>query len=408
MKPIINMSTKILPSSQISLISSVTKCKCWCIRPPCWNIPPITNLYPVADPSKPIPLSKLKLEGSIQNSSASMSFVQTFKNDSENPVECIYKFPSDYTFAVVGLSVTVGDKTIETEIMEKKQAEQKYDDAIAAGHTAVKLNYDEKLPDIIELNIGQLQPGDTAQITVRMVAELEVIKHGFFSFVFPLDFFPRYGAEQGLLGETGKLLPAEFEADITLKSSSIITNLDVSHKGFAFEQSEDGCEVHLNLAPSKDIAAKDIVISYSTEHIREPQLVLTRCDKYPGEVAAHISYIPRSSEEHEVDEGIFSSFINFKNTINILDEESKESEKKIWLKSMTMTTLMSLTESSYSYSTGQGRWAELGSKLRRTHSSCLSEASLRTRSSTLSVLVQDMSQCIQIALNTIMKTCSML
>ena len=311
MKPIINMSTKILPSSQISLISSVAKCRCWCIRPPCWNIPPITNLYPVADPSKPIPLSKLKLEGSIQNSSASMSFLQTFKNDSETPVECIYKFPSDYTFAVVGLSVTVGDKTIETEIMEKKQAEQKYDDAIAAGHTAVKLNYDEKLPDIIELNIGQLQPGDTAQVAVRMVAELEVIKHGFFSFVFPLDFFPRYGAEQGLLGETGKLLPAEFEADITLKSSSIITNLDVSHKGFAFEQSEDGCEVRLNLAPSKDIAAKDIVISYSTEHIREPQLVLTRCDKYPGEVAAHISYIPRSSEEHEVDEGIFSSFINF-------------------------------------------------------------------------------------------------
>ena len=111
----------------------------------------------------------MKLIGAVSDSSASLNFVQTFTNSSEAPVECIYKFPADYSFAVVGLSVQVGDKLIEAEVMQKAEAEQKYDDSVAAGHTAVKLNYDEKLPDIIELNIGQLQSGATAEINVKMV-----------------------------------------------------------------------------------------------------------------------------------------------------------------------------------------------------------------------------------------------
>ena len=62
--------------------------------------------------------------------------------------------PTDPSFVVAGLHVEVGDKIIDAEVMEKKQAEQKYDDAVVAGHTVVKLSQDNKLPDIIELNIG--------------------------------------------------------------------------------------------------------------------------------------------------------------------------------------------------------------------------------------------------------------
>ena len=297
------LSTKALPSSDISLISSASKCKWRWIRRPCWNIPQISNLYPIDDASKSMPLSKISLNWTISNSSASISFMQTFVNDSTNPIECIYKFPCDYSFSVTGLKVQVGDRYIEAEVMEKKLAEEKYDDAVAAGHTAVKLNYNEKLPDIIELNVGQLQPGDSVVITVRMVWELEVIKHGFFSFIFPLEFFPRYGDYEGLVGQTGEFLPAEFEADFSIQSDSLITNLDVSHKGFTFEQSEDGLKVRMHLEPSKDTIAKDLVISYSTENIREPKLVLKKWAKYPGEIAAHITFIPRGSDEHDVDGG---------------------------------------------------------------------------------------------------------
>jgi hypothetical protein len=38
--------------------------------------------------------------------------------------------------------------------MEKDKAEQKYDDSIASGNTAVKMTYDEDVPDVLNLNIG--------------------------------------------------------------------------------------------------------------------------------------------------------------------------------------------------------------------------------------------------------------
>lgn len=40
--------------------------------------------------------------------------------------------------------------------MEKNEAREKYNDAIASGNTAVKMEKNEKLPDILDLSIGNL------------------------------------------------------------------------------------------------------------------------------------------------------------------------------------------------------------------------------------------------------------
>ena len=50
--------------------------------------------------------------------------------------------------------MTIDDKEIVTEIHEKEEAKQTYDDAIASGNTAVKVSYDEEVPDVLNLNIG--------------------------------------------------------------------------------------------------------------------------------------------------------------------------------------------------------------------------------------------------------------
>jgi hypothetical protein len=45
------------------------------------------------------------------------------------------------------------------------------------------------------------------------------------------------------------------------------------------------------------LKAKDIVVSFLNENIRKPQVVLSK--KYPGEIAAHVPFIPRSCGEPE-------------------------------------------------------------------------------------------------------------
>ena len=56
-----------------------------------------------------------------------------------------------------------------------------------------------------------------------------------------------------------------FKSKFRIVSSSVITNLDVSHNNFEYEQSEDMREVRLYSDSWKYLEAKDIVISFSTE-----------------------------------------------------------------------------------------------------------------------------------------------
>ena len=45
----------------------------------------------------------------------------------------------------------------------------------------------------------------------------------------------------------------------------------------------------VRLPESENVKANDIVVSFSTEQIREPSISLHTSDKYPNEVAVHIS-----------------------------------------------------------------------------------------------------------------------
>ena len=98
--------------------------------------------------------TKSHLFVSIQNLIADIKFSQEFKNNHSSPVECVYEFPTDAEYAVARVRVTIDEKEIVTEIHEKEEAKQKYDDAIASGNTAVKVSYNEEVPDVLNLNIG--------------------------------------------------------------------------------------------------------------------------------------------------------------------------------------------------------------------------------------------------------------
>ena len=71
--------------------------------------------------------------------------------------------------------------------MEKEEAKEKYSDSVASGNTAVKVNFDEEVADILNINIGFLQPNKLAKITVEMISLLETTttcgtKKGFYTF----------------------------------------------------------------------------------------------------------------------------------------------------------------------------------------------------------------------------------
>ena len=102
----------------------------------------------------------------------------------------MYKFSIESSFIVVGLSFKIDDKQVDAKIVKKVAAKEMYDDAIASGKSAIQLNYDGNDGKWIKLNIGLLPSQKVVEISVKIIWELEAIKHGFYSFIFPIDMLP--------------------------------------------------------------------------------------------------------------------------------------------------------------------------------------------------------------------------
>lgn len=86
-----------------------------------------------------IPLLKTEVKVNILESIAQIQFIQTYENKEKQPIEALYQFPTSSDYAVTSMHVKIDDKEVFTKIMEKNEAREKYDDAIASGHTAAKM-----------------------------------------------------------------------------------------------------------------------------------------------------------------------------------------------------------------------------------------------------------------------------
>ena len=96
----------------------------------------------MSDSYYPVPLKKIELTGNVVNSVCSFQMVQHYVNIEEIALETVFLFPKTEktVMSKIQCSFTLEDgtiKAIETKIEERKRAEQKYEDSISKGETAV-------------------------------------------------------------------------------------------------------------------------------------------------------------------------------------------------------------------------------------------------------------------------------
>jgi len=87
--------------------------------------------------------------------------------EEEKSIEISYKFPKVADQIIAGMKVSIGDKTIEANIMEKEKAQDKYDNAVSSGNQAALMK--EAKGEFLELQIGNIKPGQTATIEITIV-----------------------------------------------------------------------------------------------------------------------------------------------------------------------------------------------------------------------------------------------
>ncbi len=95
---------------------------------------------------------------------AEVTVSQTYRNDEQVNIEAVYTFPLPLDAVLLDVTVVIGGRVLKGVVVEKKAAEEQYEDAVASGDSAVMLEVLE--PGLYTMNVGNLLPQEQAIITV--------------------------------------------------------------------------------------------------------------------------------------------------------------------------------------------------------------------------------------------------
>lgn len=142
-----------------------------------------------------IPLKSVNTTIDVCNNICELTFNQVYFNDSTQPIEVNYIFPSMPNTSVYDFRATINDTTvIETQIKPKETAIKEYNQAIRDGKKTILM---EKLnADVFSICLGNVPPDVIVSVRIRCVVELLTeIDAKNLRLVVPLTIMPKYSSK---------------------------------------------------------------------------------------------------------------------------------------------------------------------------------------------------------------------
>jgi Ca-activated chloride channel family protein len=110
-----------------------------------------------------VALTDVSVSAVLHDLLSEVTVSQVYRNDEKVNIEAVYTFPLPLDAVLLELQVEIGGRVLKGVVVEKKAAEEKYEDAVAAGDAAVMLEMIE--PGLYTMNVGNLLPQEKATIT---------------------------------------------------------------------------------------------------------------------------------------------------------------------------------------------------------------------------------------------------
>lgn len=128
--------------------------------------------------------------GDLRGLLLELSVEQRFRNTAKTNMEVVYRFPLPWGAVLLGVDVVLNGQHLTGAVVEKRQAETRYEEALSQGQSAIMLerNHDGSY----SLNLGNLLAGETCQITLRYAQVLR-FEQGGLRLLIPTVIAPRYG-----------------------------------------------------------------------------------------------------------------------------------------------------------------------------------------------------------------------
>jgi Ca-activated chloride channel family protein len=130
---------------------------------------------------------------------------QTFKNQTNDWIEGMYRFPLPDQASVDSMTMLIGNRRIVGRIKEKEEAKKTYREAVKAGKKAALLQ--EHRPNMFSTRVGNVAPG--AVISVELTFLSYASQNGMvFDWAMPQAITPRFNFDQPLIdGDEASITP---------------------------------------------------------------------------------------------------------------------------------------------------------------------------------------------------------
>ena len=137
-----------------------------------------------------IALEAVDFQASLRGLMSEVVVTQTYRNLENASIEAVYTFPLPFDAVLLELTLELNGKMLHGVIYPNTDAEDRYEDAINDGDSAILLQKLE--PGIFTLNAGNILPGEKAVVRFRY-AQLHHWQGDSLKFHIPTTIAPRYG-----------------------------------------------------------------------------------------------------------------------------------------------------------------------------------------------------------------------
>ena len=153
-------------------------------------VAPTSGAEVVTADGRSLPLVSASLRGTACGGLARLVLEQRFENRHAETLHVTYRMPLPADGAVSGYSFAIGDRTIHGRVQRKQEARERFERALASGHTAALL--EQERSDIFTQSIGNLPAREALVARIVIDQRLAWLPEGEWELRFPTVIGPRY------------------------------------------------------------------------------------------------------------------------------------------------------------------------------------------------------------------------
>ena len=142
-----------------------------------------------------VALESVNVEAEIENLLIQVTINQRYRNLEKINIEAVYTFPLPLGAVLLDMTIKTRTKKLKGVVVERSEAEDRYEDAITEGDTVIMLEQVDS--GLYTMNVGNLYPEDTIDISITY-AELFKWQDNSLRFFLPTAIAPRYGDPESI------------------------------------------------------------------------------------------------------------------------------------------------------------------------------------------------------------------